>query len=78
MASEVVFAHLIDMVGEIEQLAGQEPDEAQAKDIFDSAFHLRLNEKTGEKGQIGGTEQDAADLEKAWERFKAESHVAQR
>lgn len=72
LASEAVFAHLIDMANDIEQAAADDTNEASAKAMFSDAYFLRLNEKTGVRGSMGGSVKDFADLDLAWATFKAE------
>ena len=75
MASEAMFAHLIEMVDELEQAACVEAKDDNGKSIFTSAYYLRANEVTGEKGRFGGTEQDFIDLNAAWVQFKAQNQI---
>ena len=70
MAAEATFAHLIDMVDELECVAAKETDERTCRAIFDAAYYLRRNAMTGSRGRYGGgTADDVRFHEAAWQTF---------
>lgn len=70
MATEATFAHLTDMVDELECVAAKETDKRLCRSIFDSAYYLRRNEMTGSRGLYGGgTADDVRVHEAAWQSF---------
>jgi hypothetical protein len=74
MAAEAVFAHLIDMVDEIECAALAERDPKTIREIFNLAHELRYNERTGRRRVMGG--EALSEQEAAWELFRAKYGVA--
>lgn len=65
-AGEAVFAHLLEMIPELEAAARTEPAADKAEGLFQAAWYLRRNARTGEIGRYGGGEDDRAAFEAAW------------
>ncbi len=54
IATKATFAHLIDMVGEIEQAALAETKDKDAARLMWLALTLRYNERSGRRNELGG------------------------
>ncbi|ATQ43102.1 hypothetical protein [Caulobacter mirabilis] len=72
VAETAAFAHFIDMAGILEQAARRESAPKAARAIYSAAWHLRLNERTGERNRLGGSEADRDAFERDWTAFRAD------
>lgn len=72
MATEAAFSHLIDMIGEIEDVAASEKDAKFGREIYFCAYEMKRNDISGRRGSLGGgdAETDVA-FDLAWQAFFA-------
>lgn len=71
LAGDAAFAHLIDLANEIEAAAMREANEKDARSIFWAVWYMRLNDRTGNRSSLGGSEEDRREYEADWSRFRA-------
>ena len=70
LATDAAFAHLIDMAGELEHAASAEAKEEVARGIFTAAWHLRKNERTGNRNSFSASEVEREQFDADWARFR--------
>lgn len=69
-AEQTVFAHLPELAPDIEAAARIETEEKRAEALYQSAWYLRRNVRTGDHGRFGGDEHDRAAFAMAWADFQ--------
>jgi hypothetical protein len=70
LASDVAMAHLIDLADEIESAASRETKEGSAQAIYWAAWHLRKNQRTGNRNSFIESPDERDLFEADWARFR--------
>lgn len=70
LANDAAFAHLIDMVDELERAAAAEAKEKDALSIYWAAWHLRKNERTGNRNSFSESPEERVQFDADWDAFR--------
>ena len=70
LATDAAFDHLIDMASEMERAASLESKEAVAHAIYWAAWHLRKNERTGNRNSFSASKVEREQFDADWARFR--------